>query len=316
MKLSIGIPVFNWDLAPLLGQLVKELPSLGEPVEILVGDDCSTRPDLKRQNERTVLGLGNPCVRHFSLPENRGLVHIRNFLGSQATGEYLLFLDSDVLPDAPDFLAAYLHSIKDGHWDVVCGGLSYETRILTGAEYDYRVYYGKRMEVAPAALRNGDPGLYLWASNTMLKRELFDQTPFDEAFVGYGYEDTDWGLRLIRNGKVHHIDNPVSHLGLNTKKEFYQKMRQSIRNYLLIRNRYPQVYLGSRAARLAERLKYLPIPSLCFTESCIRRLLSFGPVQKSLAVFLMQLCFTLLLAMKIRETGPLEMFDRHQVISE
>ena len=298
--LSVLIPVYNWDLTLLLERLLREVAASAGEIEIVVADDCSPDRELARANAACVSRAGQPGLKYLPLEENLGRSGIRNFLVKQAAGDFLLFLDGDVVPDGDDFLLRYLHHAKCGSDDVVCGGISYKSRILLGEEYDYRVYFGNRKEVVPAERRNLAPGRCLLTANVMIRRSVFQQVPFDEAFVGYGYEDMDWGIRLARQWQVRHIENTVSHLGLDDRQACYEKLMNSVPNYLRIRAKYPAEFSGSMVGRLAEAMQYSPRPVLRVLESVGSRFATSKFVNKILAFAVMQMCFAVSLALGMK----------------
>jgi hypothetical protein len=54
---------------------------------------------------------------------------------------------------------------------------------------------------------------------------------FDESYVGYGYEDVQFGHELEQNGvSILHIDNPLAHLGLENSEAYLNKTRQAVLN--------------------------------------------------------------------------------------
>jgi len=300
VKLSILIPVFNWDATALLERLLTECAGSAGDIEILVADDSSSDGASKERNEAFIARADNPVLKYFPLTKNLGRAAIRNFLVKRASADFLLFLDCDVIPDTGDFLRAYLSSIQTGDYEVICGGISYQQRILAGRDYDYRVYFGNKKEAAPADVRNIAPGRHLLTANVLVRKEAFLQTPFDEGFVGYGYEDMDWGLRLARQWRVLHIDNTVSHLGLDKKVDCFAKMRASVPNYLRIREKYPDQFRGAIVGKVAEVLSYFPAPFLAGGGNIGGRLISAGVIQNLAAFGVMQVSFSLFLALGIK----------------
>jgi hypothetical protein len=54
---------------------------------------------------------------------------------------------------------------------------------------------------------------------------------FDESYVGYGYEDVQFGHELEKRGvSILHIDNPMAHLGLESSDSYLNKTRQAVMN--------------------------------------------------------------------------------------
>lgn len=244
--LSVLVPVYNWDVASLAQALSRELAEAGLAgrVELVFMDDAS--PDARRRAaNQAALARAGDTFRYEALSANLGRAAIRNRLVERARGEYLLFLDADVLPDAADFLRRYLDCLQSGDWDVVCGGISYRTRTMTDAAYDFYLYLSRRTDVKPAQTRKRHPGRHVLTSNLAVRRSLLATQPFDPRFEGYGYEDVEWGLRVERAGRILHIDNPVSHLGLVTKGQVYERMRLSMENYRLLIACHPDFFRHS-----------------------------------------------------------------------
>ena len=54
---------------------------------------------------------------------------------------------------------------------------------------------------------------------------------FDESLMSYGHEDTLLALELQKNNiKIHQIDNPVYHEGIEENADFFIKTKSAIRN--------------------------------------------------------------------------------------
>jgi glycosyltransferase involved in cell wall biosynthesis len=257
---SVLIPVFNWDVSLLARSLLVEIESeqLGNQVEIILADDCSTAMEIQTTNRTLFNAPHAVCIRYLELKRNLGRAAIRNFLVAQSTGEFLLFLDADVAPDNSDFLRRYLGYARANSCDVVCGGISYTQRILTGPEYDFYVYMSSRADVHPPAVRNRLPWRWILTSNIMVRRTAFEATPFDQRFIGYGYEDIEWGIRLTRQFRILHIDNPVSHLGLVRRSSVLGKMRVSIPNYHLLATLHPGEFEQTQISSFVRMLRWLP----------------------------------------------------------
>ena len=87
--LSICVPVYNFDVRQLAGQLSEQAKKAGIPVEILIFDDNS-EADIKKINREI---SSTPSVKYLELPENIGRAAIRNRLAETAKYPYLLYLD-------------------------------------------------------------------------------------------------------------------------------------------------------------------------------------------------------------------------------
>lgn len=293
--LSVLVPIYNWDLRPLLGRLAAEIESAGlaPRVEILLADDASSDRGLQALNRAALAALGSR-FHYEERPENLGRAALRNHLVESARGDYLLFLDADVLPDSPHFLRRYLDYLESGSWDVICGGISYRTRVLEGRDYDFYRYLSGRSDVKPAALRNQAPGRHVLSSNLLLRKDLIWALPFDTRFRGYGYEDVEWGLRAEKTAAILHIDNPVSHLGLVGKAQAYERMRLSMENYRLLLSCHPDFFRHSEIRPFVLVFGRLHRHVLRALDAALRRLYFHAP--PPLAFYAFQLSKAVLLA--------------------
>jgi len=89
--LSVIVPTF--DAASNLERCVKALAQSTVAHELIVVDDCSTRPEAVATARRLTAGHG----RLIELAENVGPAAARNAGAEQATGDVLVFIDSDCL---------------------------------------------------------------------------------------------------------------------------------------------------------------------------------------------------------------------------
>ncbi len=254
VTLSILIPVFNWDVRPLLLELQKQIDGLAEgySVEILVVDDAS---DVTFDVEEMLDRL--PSVKYEKNAVNKGRGKTRNFLVDKSSGELILFLDADVFPDRNDFLRRLVTKAEQGY-GIICGGRSYKKRILKGAKYAFYLYKSMKTEVFDAVTRNASPWRYLFTSNVMVRREIVEEFFFDDRFMGYGYEDIEWAIRLSEKHEIYHTDNTCSHLGLLTKAQTFEKMRASISNYALLLALHPETTRNTGAAVVSSFLSFFP----------------------------------------------------------
>ena len=89
--LSILIPVYNFNIVPLVKELHGQASRLSIPFEIIVLDDCSS--ELLRDQNKEVSSL--PGVKFKILDRNIGRARIRNRLAEMAKYSSLLFMDCD-----------------------------------------------------------------------------------------------------------------------------------------------------------------------------------------------------------------------------
>lgn len=301
LRMSVLIPVYNWDVSALLDRICRELDTaaLWDCVEVIVVDDASS--DLAAASACTEFCAGHqrPRLTLSRLDRNLGRSAVRNLLAAKAGGEFLLFLDCDVLPDDERFLRSYFEQARQGDYDVVCGGVSYRTRVLDDPAYDYHAYLGNRKEVKPARERNSAPWRHVLTSNIMVRKSVFLDTPFDERFTGYGYEDIEWGVRLAQRFRILHIDNTVSHLGLVSKERAYEKMRDSVSNYLLFKRLCPHAFGASTISKVVSVLSRCSVTVLDALDRRLGRLF-LASRNNRLSFVLFQINFAVLLARALK----------------
>jgi len=227
-RLSVLIPYFRDDAAPLLASLARQLEPLADAVEIVVLDDGSGDPALAELTTLALLALPAPA-RFVGLSANAGRSVGRNRLAAHARSRHLLFLDSDMLPDYDRFLRRWLDA-AEADTAVAFGGFS-----LKQAPADRRFALHRavasRSDCAPAAVRSATPEKYVFTSNLLVRRDVFEAERFDAGFAGWGWEDIEWGLRVSRRWPVEHLDNPATHLGLETASALLAKAEQSSGNF-------------------------------------------------------------------------------------
>jgi glycosyltransferase involved in cell wall biosynthesis len=249
--LSILIPVFNRDIAPLVYALLAQLPDWPGPAEIRLLDDGST--EKFRLQNRPLAAL--PGVVYQELTHNVGRAAIRNNLAASAPYEWLLLLDNDSLLPDQQFLARYAQAQAAEAPTLFIGGTTYEATPPADPALRLRWLYGRAREMRPAAERQRDPGGQLSINNALLPKTLLQKYTLDERLSGYGHEDTKFGLELSRAGVlVRHLDNPVLHDGLEPAAVFLAKSQQAVRNLAQVL-RTDGLGATTRLVQAAERLR-------------------------------------------------------------
>lgn len=254
--LSVLIPFFRDDPAGLIVALELQAAPLGGRVEIVLLDDGGGDLALTHRVGLQVSKLATPA-RLVALDLNQGRARGRNRLAAHARARHLLFLDSDMAPDADDFLARYLERIDQGDPAVVFGGFSMK-QASHAPRFALHRALSLRGECLPAAERRLQPEKYVYTSNLLVRREVFEAEAFDESFSGWGWEDVEWGMRVARRFGVEHIDNSATHLGLDPAETLAGKYEQSALNFARVIARHPEVVKTYPSYRLARALRRLP----------------------------------------------------------
>lgn len=221
---SVLIPVYNFDVTELVKTLHQQAVATGNPFEIIVFDDNS---------EEKWKALNKPVqkLKHVELKElsvNLGRSKIRNALVKAAKYDFLIFMDCDVEVPSPYYIQKYL----DHRWyEVMYGGRTYTEEPPEDIDYLLRWKYGEDREQLSMEDRNECPYKTFLTNNFAVQKKVLELVPFDETIKGYGHEDTLLALELKqREISIHHIDNPLVHIGLEPAEEYLQKTENALKN--------------------------------------------------------------------------------------
>ena len=223
---SIIIPTYN-RLNSLLKAIESILAQKNDNYEIIVVDDGSTdgTPDvLKGKFDNISIGYTE---------KRAGPSHARNVGISISKGEYLWFLDSDVILPDENMINKMIHAFNSKPKIGSLGGEIVVYEKLMDRAYGRRITWNaknKRVE----AYKDGDLKEcdYLATCNCFIKKKFaIELNGFDEQFV-FGAEDMDFGFRLNQlglknytgfNTAVHHFHEKAGRYENETTH--YQKTR-------------------------------------------------------------------------------------------
>ena len=251
--LSILLPVYNCHCEALVTELQRQCVESGTEFEIIVADDGSSVTSYVEHNLRIERLEG---VRYITRKQNVGRSAIRNFLISQAQGEWLLFIDGDLTLDNSHFIRRYLQAKSN----VVVGGI----RIggdLNRWKNNLRYHYEKAYEQKNTPQdRQCHATKHFRTTNFLAHKDIMMDHPFDENFVQYGYEDVLFGKSLAMDHiAITHIDNPITLDFFESNSEFLDKTEQSLRTLYTFRN---QLKGYSQLLETAEKIKKLHLQKL------------------------------------------------------
>lgn len=298
-ELSILVPTYDRDIRPLATELLDDMAALPEPgaVELLVLVDGN--PALAGQEEVLALAKVRGLAAGFALaPQNLGRSGARNALAQAAKGAHILFLDADSLPDEPGFVARALAAAREAPDAVTCGGRT--GKRCPPAPRDSRLFetHSAKREWIPAADRNRDPEGNFLSANFQLRRDLFLAAPFDARFTGWGWEDTDWALRIRPHAPVRHVDNTVSHMEHHADAAWLGRLDRSVGNYALLAEAHPEAVRRHRLWPLMRALR--PISGWDWLKAFLLRLALWPALPAELRLKLAKLRQAMVYAAAIR----------------
>lgn len=226
MKISILVPVNDYDLVALVHSLRMGMENVSEFCEILIGDDGSA------EDFRNIyLSLIDDRLRVIVSEKNIGRAAIRNRLIVEAKGDYFLFIDADAMlhGTAESYLQKWLSCIGSGK--VISGGILYHETPPGDPDRILRWKYGVKKKQKSAEDRNKDPYATFSTFNVLIDRNVFSKLRFYEELKQYGYEDVLFGYQLKKAGiGIFHVDNELVHEGIETNTEYLIKTKYSIEN--------------------------------------------------------------------------------------
>ncbi len=236
-----------------LRNLVSGLSQSGEPpLELIVA---------VMQDREYILPATNFPVRQIVMgSRDIPLAAARNVAARGASGDLLIFQDVDCIP-APALITDY-RAVAETHDGVFMGEVGYLPKGAVGAKLDFAAFEKvavKHSERAgPPAGPVGACRDYrcFWSLNFALAAATYEEIGgFDEAYVGYGGEDTDFGRMIatkeipifwVRGAKsyhqyhphhmppVHHLDSVLANAEMFRKKWGEPTMQHWLRAFRLM----------------------------------------------------------------------------------
>jgi len=255
-KISVIVTTYNRKAALAL-VLDALLAQTDRHFEILVADDGS-RSDTQALVQEMMQKSAVPIQHIWQEDHGFRAARIRNKAALSATGDYLIFIDGDCVV-RPDFIAQHRALQHPNKW--VTGG-----RILLSESFTkwaeaqrYPLFsqplgywlkariqkncnrFMPLLSLPLGGLRDRQPKKWAGAKTCNLavnKKDFEAINGFDESFEGWGFEDSDLVIRLIRLGRFRregryatsvfhlwHPENDRSH-----EQENYQRLQAILNN--------------------------------------------------------------------------------------
>jgi len=201
--MSVVIPMHNSE--ETIERCLESVIKYSHDCEIIVVDDGSTDKSC-----RTVEKLPVKLMRC----EHKGPAKARNVGWRFASGDVIMFLDSDVIV-TKNFFDEIMKPFSDEN--VICS-----QGVYINANKDNTVSRYEHMEIEKQQKHGTTKNMATYA--TMIKREYIEKTGgFDETFTIAGGEDTDLGFKLLKYGKIFLTKNAKVYHYHNTSLWSYMK---------------------------------------------------------------------------------------------
>lgn len=217
-KISVIVTTYNWPEALYL--VLEALERQDYPVfEIIIADDGSTKAT-KEVIEKFKQASHHP-IHHVWQPDNGFMAaSIRNKGIIKSSGDYIVFLDGDCIPQ-PTFLTKHAKLSEKGCF--VTGNrmllskeftkniISNNTNINNYTTMEWvRLYINKSINRLTPLIHLPDSILRYINKNSwkgaitcnlgVWKNDIININGFDENYQGWGLEDSDFIVRLINSG--------------------------------------------------------------------------------------------------------------------
>jgi GT2 family glycosyltransferase len=246
---TVSIIFVNYRTPELIVECIKTIEQYTTKVsyEIIVVDNAS------KANDEEYIKAHFPATRWLSMNYNAGFARANNAGMRIANGKYLLLLNSDTKLYEPviDLCVERLESRPDA----IAGGANQVYPDLSPRTFYHTFTFRKDFWIVPPRFRHfldklivqkqyADPEQvdYIAAAFLMVKRNGFELTGgLDEEFFLYG-EDTEWGYRLSKIGKLLVFkDCNIIHEEWGSKPERYEETK----SYTYFNRFDPQIQLSN-----------------------------------------------------------------------
>lgn len=198
LSVSIIVPVYNVEnyIYDCFQSIINQ--TYTGSLECLFIDDCGTDNSIVVLNGLLAEYKGTINMRLLHHDKNSGLSAARNTGMSNATGDYLFFLDSDdqIYPETIDCLSR--SAIQENNPDIILGGykVSESDHPINQYRYDYQVMEGQPLIAAEFL----DDRLYCMAPNKLIRKGfiLDNNLWFKEGII---HEDNLWSYQSFHLAK-------------------------------------------------------------------------------------------------------------------
>jgi len=209
MKTTLIITTYNWKEA-LEAVLKSVLRQSNLPDEVIIADDGS-RTDTRELIQQFQLSFPIPLIHSWHEDNGFQLAKSRNRAIAKASGEYLIMIDGDIVLDK-DFITSHKQSAKKNQF--VQGG-----RVLVGPDFSKNIMAGSNPSIFSRDIRNRKncisstilSKLFSYIRNNdnatrgcnmaFWKSDVVEVNGFNQEFVGWGREDSEFVLRMLNCGK-------------------------------------------------------------------------------------------------------------------
>lgn len=212
MRISLIITTYNWKEALEL-VLKSALNQKKKPLEIIIADDGS-RPDTAEVISRIAAAAPVPVIHSWQEDEGFRLAASRNKAIAKSSGDYIVLIDGDIILER--------HFIFDHARFARPGCFVQGTRVLLGEQLSREALAGRRLS-DPFCRREVENRKNCLRSDVLCRlfsyrnkgmdgvrtcnfafwrQDALTVNGFNEEFVGWGREDSEFTARLLNCGLI------------------------------------------------------------------------------------------------------------------
>ncbi len=217
---SVVIPTYN-RLDCLRDVLMALESQTLLPIEVIVVDDGSER-DTAEFLDAWAGGVGN-FTRRACRQENRGPATARNRGVAEASGDYVVFIGDDTIPDSAFLFVHHEAHCEQGPGNAIVGYTDWDRETIRVTPFmDFINNYGYQFGYALILAKSEASYHFFYTSNISVGRQTLLAFPFDETFEHAGWEDTELGHRLGVAGQriVYYPEARTAHRHVHSVETF------------------------------------------------------------------------------------------------
>ncbi|MDH3324393.1 MAG: glycosyltransferase [Candidatus Peregrinibacteria bacterium] len=253
MKLSIIIPTVGRETLNAVLEGVLGSDNFEDiDVEILIVFDGKGKDFFKKLVDSSSFtgNFGEVEIVFLETGERSYAGGARNFGIEKSTGDVLVFIGDDTIPDK-----AWLQKVYDFHVDNLdekvglLGKISWVDRFAGDGFYKF-LNSGPQFNFKQIEKKGAD-WHHFYTSNVSVKKSFVAEERFSDEFEGWGFEDTEFGYRLAKKGLKLAFDDSVQvyHDHEQSFDQVLENTRNMRKNALVFEKLHPEVSILPRGMK-------------------------------------------------------------------
>ncbi len=217
-----------------------------DPEVLLVFDGEKSEEFLKFEKE-----FSHKKVKFLEAEKKSGAATARNIGIENAAGDILVFIGDDTIPTEDWLDQIYTFHQKHPQENI---GMLGKVSWVAGLAQDH---FHQWIENYPQfdfknIKKNGADWRHFYTSNVSVKRSFVGHEKFPEAFSGWGFEDSEFGYRLHKNGLklVFNEKCKVLHDHPQSLEEVIRHTKNSRENAKIFESLHPEIKILPRGMKL------------------------------------------------------------------